>query len=79
MLNSSYPSVEPVLPGTREGLDMQETSDLDRATRKTPLYPLGLRWGVQDAGIHHYTMDMNGGIAHSNGLVHTRSMIAVGT
>ena len=33
MLQSSYPSVESVLPETREGLDMQEASGLRRTTQ----------------------------------------------
>ena len=79
MLQSSYPSVEPVLPETRERLDMQEVFGLRRATRRTSPYPLRLRWGVQDSSIHHHAVDANGGITRANDLVQTSSIIAVGT
>ena len=69
MLQSSYPSVESVLPGTREGLDMQKVSGLHRTTRRTSAYPLGLRRCVEDVGLHHHAVDANRDITHSNGLV----------
>ena len=76
---ASYPSVESVLPEAREGLDMQEASDLRRATRRTPPYPLGLCRCVQDAGKHHPAVDTSGGIIRANGLAQTNSIIAVRT
>ena len=79
MLQSSYPSVESVLPATREGLDMQEASGLRRATRRTPSYHLLLRWGVHDEDIQHHAVDANGGIPRSNDLVQASSIVAVGT
>ena len=79
MLQSSYPSVESVLPGTREGLDMQEASCLRWTTPRTSPYPLGLRWGVQNVGTHHHAVDANGYITRSNGLVQASSIVAVGT
>ena len=79
MLQSSYPSVKSVLPGMREGLDNQEASGLRRTTRRTSSYPLALRWGVQDVGIHHHAVDANGDITHSNGLEQTSSIVEVGT
>ena len=79
MLQNSYPSVESALPGTREGLDMQETSGLRWTTQRTPPYPLRLRWGVQDVGIHHHAVDTSGCIIRSNGLVQTSSIVAVDT
>ena len=79
MLQSSYPSVESVLPEMREGLDVQEASGLRRATRRTSSYPLGQRWGVEYVGIHHHAVDTNGGITRTNGFVQTSSIIAVGT
>ena len=79
MLQSSYPSVESVLPGTREKLDMQEASGLCRTTRRTCSYPMGLRWGVQDVDVYDHAVDVNGDIIRSNGLVQTSSIVAVDT
>ena len=79
ILQSRYASVESVLPGTREGLDMQEASGLRRTTRRTSPYTLGLRQCVEDVGIHHYAVDANGDITHSNGHVQASSIVAVGT
>ena len=58
---------------------MQEASGLRRTTRRTSSYPLGLRWGVQDVGIHHHAVDTSRGITCSNGLVQASSIVAVGT
>ena len=79
MLQSSYPSVESVLPGTCERDYMQEASGLRRTTRRSSSYPLGLRRFVQDVDIHHHAVGENGGITRSNGLVQTSSIIAIGT
>ena len=79
MLQSSYPSVESVLPMTREKLDMQEASGVRRTTRWASSYPLGLRWGVQNVGIHHHAVDMSRSITCSNVLVQTSSIVKVGT
>ena len=79
MLQSSYPSVESVLHGTRERFDMQEVFGLRRATRRTSPYPLRLHWGVQDLSIHHHAVDANVGITRAKDLVQTSSIIAVGT
>ena len=75
MLQSSYSSVESVLSETRKGLDMQEASDLRRATRRISPYPLRLCWASKMWAYIITSM----GITRSNGLVQTSSIVTVGT
>ena len=79
MLQGSYLAAESVLPGTREGLDMQEASGLRRTTRRTSSSTLGLRRCVEDVGIHHHAVDTNRNITRANGLVQASSIVEVGT